>query len=551
MWCAAAVLLGAVYWLTFSNHFDDALDTARWMQSGSVAKMFEFRHLISRHVPFWLWRAALATGAHTSALAFLQLTDFVSAVPAVLLVFAILRKIEIRRLIAFAATFAFATAWAFWMYVGSGRPYSTSVFFAVAAYYVALGTKSEGSEGARVLRAAGAGALALLACLFWLQQATNCIGAGLLVALAPREKSIAQRAAYLFVFSATGILLAAAILISGLAYTGVAHDLQGVRVWIGGSGTQPVGLDATSPMKAAFGQAGGIIYLDGLPYMMNGFLRHDPRLLQIGNLPWQLGKFILACVALLPVYLHAPLAFRRAGTEQRVLLFSFFTPLALNAVFALLWLGSDQQRFLPSLISLVLLGAMAAQYWLTRGHAPRALAAGMIAIVLFIGVVNLFEGVLRDQREFRALAAQMQAAKDYAGERDFVIFFGRDLSVTYHTMLTYYVGPSYLDLNDEAYYKWESPQWRDQLDRAIAAAEQDGGRVFIVDRLALGANPISAAWSEVQRPRPTVKEVAEYLRTRYCLTPAWNIGSLAYWQLAPRTAACASPLDRRAAENTP
>src|ERR1700687_474462 len=109
-----AVLLLLGYVLAFSHHYDDALDTARRMKSGDVQTMFEFRHLISRLVPFWLWRGVGAIGVHLSSLTFLQFTDFASAVAAVMLMYHLLRRLEISRGVAAAFTVAFGTAWSFW-----------------------------------------------------------------------------------------------------------------------------------------------------------------------------------------------------------------------------------------------------------------------------------------------------------------------------------------------------------------------------------------------------------------------------------------------------
>jgi hypothetical protein len=551
MWCVAAAALGSFYWLTFSCNFDDALDTARWIEEGNIARMFEFRHLISRLVPFWMWNGVRSAGAEVSALKFLQLTDFFSAIPAVLLMFAMLRSLGAGLRVALAATFAFGTAWAFWMYVGTGRPYSTSMLFALGAYTVALSMRGKASERGQFARAASAGALALLSCLFWLQQATSCIGAGLVVALWPEGRPLLRRAAYLSVFALSGIVLALAILVSGLTYTQSADSPEEVRAWIAGSGTQPTRLDATSPMKASFGQAGGIIVLTNLSYMINGLLIGDPRLLELGSLPWQLGKFILVWLLALPIYLYAPLAFRRAGPERRVLLFCFFVPLALNGVFALLWLGSDQQRFLPSLPNLVVLGAFAAQDWLARLRRPQVAAGALLAALAFIAAVNYAEGIRPRQREFREYSAVMKQVAGRAGENDFVIFFGRDLSITYRTMVRYFIGVPFVNLNDEAYFKWERADWAQQLEGFIQPVLARGGRVFVIDRLALGNNPVAAAWSEKQRPKPTVKDISLYLRAHYCLTPGWNIGEVSYWQLAPRDASCRSPLDAAYTEARP
>jgi hypothetical protein len=112
---AAFFLLLAAYGLTFSHHYDDALDTARWMGNGNIRAIFEFRHLISRLMPFWFWCGLRAAGMHISALFALQITDFVSAAFTVLLQFALLRRLEIPRSVAVVTTFALATAWAFWM----------------------------------------------------------------------------------------------------------------------------------------------------------------------------------------------------------------------------------------------------------------------------------------------------------------------------------------------------------------------------------------------------------------------------------------------------
>jgi hypothetical protein len=539
---AAFCLILAAYLLTFSHHYDDALDTARRMQCGDLQAMFEFRHLISRLMPFWFWSGLRASGIGVSALFALQLADFVSAAATVVLLFALLRRLEVSRRIAVAATFTFATSWAFWMYAGTGRPYSTALALSVAAYLVAASMDEEVSERVLLLRAFGAGALVMLSCLFWMQQFTNCLGVGLLVALRPQGRSLWRRGGYLGLYAATGLILGILILVSGFRYTGVVHAPDQIPAWIAGTTTAPVKFDVSSVMKAAYGQAGGIVKLEFLGFMINGFIRHDPRLLQLGSFPWEAGKFIVAWILVAPLYLYPLLVFRRAGSGRQAVLASFFLPLAVNVIFGLAWLGSDQQRFQPSFPSLAVLGALSAASLLEHLREKlrwrRAAVAAILSLLAFVAGVNLIDGVLREQREFTVLAQDMEHARGSTGENDFVIFFGRDLSVTYHTMLSYYLGPAYVDLDDEAYFHWERADWAQQLASRINPVLSRGGRVYVVDRLALGVNPISAAWSEVQRPYPKVKDIAGFLGDHYCLTPGWRIESISYWRVSPKTSPC-------------
>lgn len=539
---AAFCLILLAYALTFSHHYDDALDTARWMKTGNIQAMFEFRHLISRLMPFWFWCSLRASGMHIGALSALQMTDFVSAAATVILMFALLRKLEVTLGVAIATTFALATAWAFWMYAGTGRPYSTALGLSVAAYLVAASMDEELSERARLLRAFSTGALVLFSCLFWLQQFTNCLGVGLLVTLRPHRRTVWQRCSCLGVYAATGLIIGFLVLLSGLHYIGIVPTPAAIHEWIVGTNTAPVKFDASSIMKAAYGQAAGIIKIETLPYMINGLLRHDPRMLAVGSLPRQMSRFVVAWVLVAPLYLYPILAFPRAAPKRRALLVAFFLPLAVNMGFALAWLGSDQQRFQPSLVSLGVLGAFAVtsllEYLRNNIRWRRLAVATILSLLAFVSGVNLFDGVLREQREFTALADEMKQVRGAADTRDFVVFFGRDLSVTYHTMLTYYLGPSYVDLGDETFFHWESPNWAHQLASRIDPVLARHGRVFVVDRLALGVNPISAAWSEVQRPHPTVREIGAFLHAKYCLKPAWKIGPNVYWQVERRTDPC-------------
>ena len=542
-WTVVTLLLCLGYCLSFSHHFADTLDVAGRMQSGDIRGLYEFHHLIAGLLPFWLWTGLRQAGVSISALSLLQLFAFVPTVATLLLVFAMLRRLEIPALLASGATFAFATSWAFWMYVGTGRPYSTSMFFAVAAYYVALSINENRSEKGALFRIVGAALLVTLSCLFWLEQCFNCIGVGLLVALRPEGLTVSRRSRNLAIYTLTGIILTLAVLLSGFLYTGAVRTRDDIQHWIATGATPPMKFDRLSVMKASYGQAAGIIYLDGLSYMINGLVRRDPRLLKIGSLPWQLTKFLLAWLLALPIYLYPILAFRHSSREKKVILVSFTVPLLLNLIFALGFMGSDAERFLPSFGSLAVLGALGLGRSTMQLRWRHTLSVLPAAVLAFIAGVNLVEGALAEKHYFTGLARQMKDAAGHAGPRDFVFFFGRDFSHTYCTMLRYYVGASYLNLSaDLAFPAWDRPDWQQELTADVARARAEGGRVFVVDRLALGENPISAAWSEVQHPKPTVQEVTYFLRTNFCLTPAWNIGPTAYWQLAPRTLSCSSPL---------
>lgn len=542
-WTAVTLLLCLGYWLSFSHHFGDTLDVAGRMQSGDIRGLYEFHHLIAGLLPFWLWTGLRQAGVSISPLSLLQLFAFVPTVATVLLVFAMLRRLEIPALLASGATFAFATSWGFWVYVGTGRPYSTSMFFAVSAYYVALSINEIRSEKGSLFRIVGAALLVTLSCLFWLEQCFNCIGVGLLVALHPEGLTASRRFRNLAIYAFTGIVLTLAILLSGFLYTGAVQTRDDIQPWIATGATPPMTFDRLSVMKASYGLAAGIVDLDGLSYMVNGLVRRDPRLLKIGSLPWQSTKFVLALLLVLPIYLYPILAFRRSSCKKKIILVSFSVPLLLNLIFALGFMGSDVERFLPSFGCLAVLGALRLRGSTMQLRWRHTLSVLLAVALAFIAGVNLVEGALAEKRYFTGLARELKDAAGHPGPRDFVFFFGRDFSHTYCTMLHYYLGASYLNLSANlAFPYWDRPDWQEELTAYIARGRAEGGRVFVVDRLALGENPISAAWSEVQHPKPTVREVTYFLRTSFCLTPAWKIGPTAYWQLAPRTLSCSSPL---------
>jgi hypothetical protein len=205
---------------------------------------------------------------------------------------------------------------------------------------VAISMNEEVSEQMLWLRAAGAGALVLLSCLFWLQQFTNCLGVGLLVAMRPPDRSLWRRAAYMSTYAATGLLFSLLILVSGFRYTGVVHAPVDIHGWTASTSTAPAKFEASGVMKAAYSQAAGIVKIESLSYRINGLLIYDPRLLKLGSFPWQFSKFIVAWILLAPLYLYPLVAFPRATPERKTVLASFFLPLAVNMAFAVAWLGS-------------------------------------------------------------------------------------------------------------------------------------------------------------------------------------------------------------------
>ena len=94
-------------------------------------------------------------------------------------------------------------------------------------------------------------------------------------------------------------------------------------------------------------------------------------------------------------------------------------------------------------------------------------------------------------------------------------------------------------------FLWELGAWLLLLVGYIASYGYDrgdaigrGGRVFVVDRLALGLKPREAAWTERQHPHPTAREFSLELRRHYCVAPAFGFGSKLFYRLTPRGVAC-------------
>lgn len=546
------VLIIAGYALSYSYDPNDTLDTVYWMEHGDIRSLLEFRHLVQRMLPLWLWLGLHAIGLKVSALALLNAWDFITAAASVMLLYKVLREITESRWIPFAATFGYATMHCVWVYTGSGRLYTTSMFLAFGAFYLAMQMRNATSESRRWLLAFAAGTLVCFASLFWLVHFFNAVGVGLLLFLLPAGASWLRRAGYLALFSATGIVLVLAIGISCLLYVGVPLEKPAIKEWLDAAGTQPLEFNALSPMKAAFGHAQGIAGMKELPYMINGLMLKDSKLVHMASLPWQLGKFALVWLLLVLVYLYPLWMLRAADAPMRMLIGALYVPLAINMIFALGWLGTDEQRFLPTMFSQFALAALSAKDLLARVPQPRLLAGALVAALVFIAGVNLVEIELPSQRQYIVLEAEMKAVQPLIQTADVAFNFGRDIDVNYLTLSNYYFSTRFINTTtDVTAYAWDRADWKDYFIKRLRTAEAKGGRVFVMDRMALGGNPPEAAWSEKQHPRPTVREFSEFLRSEYCVVPVFQLRGNEYFRVAAKDAACPANALAPVAENRP
>lgn len=540
-------LLVAGYLLGFSFDSGDALDTSRWMQAGEFGRMVEFRHLVQRLLPFWLWQGLRSLGMAIDPLWLLRAWDLITAAASVMLLYCVLREITNSRVATFAACFLYATSHCVWGYAGSGRLYSTSMLLAFAAYYLAL--RLPRLERAQLYMAIGAAAtLVCFAGMFWLVHAFNAIGVGLLLTVAPVAVPWRSRLFRLAVFAAVGLAVLVAVSFSCLNYARVPITLPSIQQWIAGTETPPTKWDSTSPMKAAFGQAHGILALPQLPSMVNGLLRNDPDLLRVGSLPWQLGKFILVGLLLAMVYLGPLFLLRKSTSQQRGLILALYVPLLINLYFAVSWLGTDRQRFMPSMLSIVALGALSALELGRRTRRPRRVAWTLGVCLVFIAGVNFVEVILPSQQKFIVLEAAWEPLRYSLRATDRVIDFGKDMD--YQPVITHYANAAHLSLsNDVTYYDWDHPDWRERFHDVLRRTEASGGRVFVMDRLVHGNKPVEAAWSEKQHPTPTVREFSTFLHSSYCVQPAFWAGTIEYFRVTSRSEGC--PVAALAAEVTP
>jgi hypothetical protein len=531
------LLLVAGYWLTFSYDSGDALDAARWMREGSVTKLVEFRHLIQRLLPFWLWLGLERLGLSVEPLSVLVWWDFVSAALSVMLLYTLVREVLGGRWLPFVLAAAFATSHCVWHFAGSGRLYTTSMLFVTAAYFLAFRLPSLKSEPLRFLAAAAAGLYLCLAAYFWLVHGINVLGLAALLLLLPTGVTWLKRLGYCSAFGAAGLVAGLAILFSCLHYGRIPISKEGIQAWVTDPARPPTQLNFQSPMNAAYGQAHGIVVLPHLPPMVNGFLRNDPELVKLGNFPWQLSKFVfvwllLALVYVVPIYLLS-----KSGTDTRKRIVAMLLPVAATMYFAILWLGTDRQRFMPVFVSEVLLAGWSVQELLKRVSRPRMLAALLTASVVFIAGCNLLEVKLPTQTRFLVLRGEWSPLKLILRKSDLVIDFGRDFD--YQPLITYYANAGFLNVsNEKQFYDWDHPEWQRNFHRIVEQRMAGGGRVFVLERLALGHRPLEAAWSEKLHPRPTVAEFAAYLRASYCVVSGFQMGRFQYFELRPASQPC-------------
>jgi len=545
------LFLTTAYRLTFSHHFDDALDTAFWMENHSVGSLVEFRHLLYRPLPFWLWEFLRAFHVHISALRLISLWDWTTAAVSVMLLYRVLLELTEAQLISLGGAFAFATAHAVWLYAGTGRLYSTSMFLAIAGYYLAVQAGRSTTRIPRWVLAFAAGTMICFACLFWLIHVLNAVGVGLLLLTLP-PRPFGRRLGYFALYSITGIALALTITASCLSYVHIPLTPHALQTWIGKTNTQPMQFDRLSLMKASYGQANGILALPDLPYMIHGILLKDASLTRLNSLSWQLSKFIFIWLLLVLVYLYPLMMLKRSAREKRILILALYIPLAANMFFALGWLGTDVQRFMPTMLSQVGLGALAAQDLLSRVPRPRLLGASLAVCLVFIAGDNLAESLLPYQRHYRVLAEETKAIRPYVRPNDLMVTFGKDFDVTYQTMLRFYGGATPLDIsNDPSTYDWDRRDWKTALAKQWRETREQGGRVFVIDRLALGFKPPQAAWSERQHPYPTVQQFSSFLQAEFCVTPAFYLGDTRYFEVGPKTPSCPSERTGTRAEIRP
>ncbi len=536
--CVFAGLLG-ILWLTFSGVQDDALDTAYWMERGDARSMLEFRHLILRLAPFWTWNFLRAAGVALDALTWLMIWDFISSALLLMMMFALLLRCAGNRAIAAAGTFAFGTAQCIWIYSGSGRLYSTSMLLAVCAYYLVVPRAETPSPRMRILSNMIAAAFVSFAGMFWMVHVFNAVGVGLLILFFPLKQHLGARVLNITAYSLTGIVLVVAVAASCLLWVGIPLESAAVSHWLSSTQTAPMKYDVLGIMKGSFGHAAGILVMNELPYMINGLMLKDAKLLQTGSFPWQFAKYVFVWLILGAIYLRTLWLLFRATAHVRLLVLAFFVPLGVTLVFAFGWLGTDVQRFAPAMPSLVVLGALGVQQWLPRLQNPRKFAVIAWACLAFIAANNLVETNLRNRAFLSEVAQQMAAIRPLTRSSDLMVNFGRDFPVTYQTMTHYYGGATSLTLtNDAVFYDWDSPQWQQEIRRYWEKHKAMNGRVFMMDRVVDGVNPVEAAWSEKQHAKPTVREFAQHIREAYCVLPAFKVGPQAYFELRENAGSC-------------
>lgn len=536
------VLLCVGYELTFSHQFDDALTAAYEIEGHFVQgalSLVEFRHLVNHLWPFWLFETLRGINPDLQVVAFLHWLDLLCAAASVMIFYCFLSEIIEATFISLAATFAYATAQCVWIFTGTGRLYTTSMLLAFAAYYLGLQMEKAPSERRRWLIHMASATMVCFACFFWLVHVFNVIGVGLLLLLLSDKVTWRRRLGYIGLYGAACILIGVVITVSCLLYVQIPVTRTGLSSWMGASKTPPMQFGLHGLMAAAYGQANGILATPQLPYMVHGLMLKDAVLIHLGSMTWQMSKFIFIWLLLIFVYLYPWVMFKRASRRQRTLILALYIPLAINMFFALGWLGTDLQRFLPTMLSQIGLGALAVEDLLCRVSRPRMVGALAFTILTFIAAVNLTESVLPSQREFTVLPEQMKAIRPYVGRGDLLVTFGRDLDNTYNTACMFYADTNCITLTNDGFtYNWDRPDWRAAFDQQLRDTRHRGARLFVCDRLAIGYNPSQAAWSEKQHPRPTVRQFAEFLRTDYCVTPAFYLGSLQYFEVKPLMASC-------------
>lgn len=532
-------LITLAYMLSYSFDENDAMFSGYWMERNDVHSMIEFRHLAKHILPHWLWQFLAWINVSISSMALLDLLDFFSSAASVMLLYRLILEITGSRKVSFASAFGYGTAHCVWLFAGSGRLYSTSMFLVIGAFYLALQVEKLSSQRARLVVAFTAGAFVSFSAMFWLANVFNAVGVGLLFLLLPVGHGWLRRVGAAGFYAAAGIVLTLAVTASLLAYVQIPLEPGAVQQWLHKYETPPLQFDPLSVMKATFGQAHGILVMNELPYLINGMMLKDAELMAVGSFPWQFGKFAFVWLLLTLVYLYPLALLRRSTPRLRILIIALYVTLAINMYVALGWLGSDVQRFMPALPAQFCLAAIAVQHLLRHAPQPRMVAAFLVACLAFIAADNLLESLLPSQRHYIVLAADMKAARPYLQPGDLVMNFGRDMTMSYQTMVPYFTGARTLTMtNNAARYTWDRGDWKENLEDLLKDQERRKARLFLPDRVVTGVYPPKAAWSNKQHSKPTVKQFAKHLRDTYCVVPGFQLGEIHYYQVLRKASTC-------------
>lgn len=512
------VIFFILYTQSFNFRLGDQFFYANDIETGRAIKGAEQWHLFHRPLGWLIYKFFQVFGYTGRAVTILQFESaFFGAIGVSAFFCLVYNLVKDTRVALFSASML-AFSHSYWAYSGTGSAYIPSTFLMIFAFILLFKLQEFSEHRQKLLFVLAIALISALSALFWLP-VVLCFPAIVIgIILIPQHLNYSKRFTLTFIYSLGLLLFLIIPLLLVVIFINECKSYGDLLIALKSTSQgSPIQVSVLNFLRVLYGVANAFVAIPDMGSTVRGWITGGFNLVRHGesalgmtgtNLILQTGKFLAVWTACLLSVSYLIMKWKTIKKDLKIALLILGVWILSFFCFGTVFDGAALERMLPALPAAILVIAVTISH-INVSLQPLRLTKTIFIVIPVVLFTCNFSGFFVPKRNI-ANDKDWKIAKSLGQKMnpiDLVIIWGQDVGSVNKFLL--YAHRDCIHLNLDVVLNG-STGWDERLNRAIKKCRDNGGRIFIHNRLILIKDVPESRWSEKEYPHPNRHELRAF-----------------------------------------